>query len=124
VDSSVWIEYFNNGNPASKILSNLIDNNSLCVNDLILAELIPFIKHSGESNLVELLYSINRVEIHINWEKIIQYQILNLRKGINAVGISDLIIMHNVIENNLTLFAFDKHFSLMKEIHKYKLFEY
>jgi hypothetical protein len=37
VDSSVWIDYFNGNNPKSDILSDLIDSNAICINDLILA---------------------------------------------------------------------------------------
>ena len=39
VDSSVWIEYFK-GNELALPVNTLIDFNNLCVNDLILAELI------------------------------------------------------------------------------------
>lgn len=42
VDSSVWIDYFRGSNHI-KIhdFENLIDNNQICINDLILSELIP-----------------------------------------------------------------------------------
>jgi hypothetical protein len=41
VDSSVWIEYFRNGNNLNE-LDILIDENLVLINDLILSELIPF----------------------------------------------------------------------------------
>jgi hypothetical protein len=40
VASSVWIDYFSSGRN-SDALSGLIDNNRICINDIILAELIP-----------------------------------------------------------------------------------
>lgn len=43
VDTSVWIEYFRSGNNFEK-LDFLIDENLVVTNDLILAELIPFLK--------------------------------------------------------------------------------
>ncbi len=41
VDTSIWIEYFRNGNNFEK-LDCLIDENQVVTNDLILAELTPF----------------------------------------------------------------------------------
>ena len=43
VDTSIWVEYFRNGNNAAR-LDLLIDENLVVTNDLILAELIPFLK--------------------------------------------------------------------------------
>ena len=45
VDTSVWIEYFRTGNYSEKV-DFLIDENLLVINDLILAELIPFLRDS------------------------------------------------------------------------------
>jgi hypothetical protein len=39
IDSSVWIEYFRNGNNYEKV-DFLIDENLVVINDLILAEFI------------------------------------------------------------------------------------
>jgi hypothetical protein len=50
-------------------------------------------------------------------------QTLNLKKGINKVGISDLIIAQNAIENDLELYAFDKPFTLMSGLHELKMFK-
>ena len=40
VDSSVWIDYFRGGKN-SEILDQFIEENLICINDLILAEIIP-----------------------------------------------------------------------------------
>jgi len=122
VDSSVWIEYFK-GNESALLLNELIDSNSLCINDLILAELLPSINQKNEIDLKELLLAIEKIDVEIDWHQIIAMQTLNLKKGINKVGISDLIITQNAIENNLELYAFDKHFTLMSELHELKLFK-
>ena len=121
VDSSVWIEYFK-GNESVLLLNELIDSNNLCVNDLILAELLPSINHKKELDLKELLLTIERIDIAIDWHQIISMQTINLRNGINKVGISDLIIAQNAIENNIELYTMDKHFDLMSKIHELKLY--
>jgi len=121
VDSSVWIEYFK-GNESVLLLNELIDSNNLCINDLILAELLPSINNKKELDLKELLLTIERIDIAIDWHQIISMQTINLRNGINKVGISDLIIAQNAIENNIELYTMDKHFDLMSKIHELKLY--
>ena len=121
VDSSVWIEYFK-GNESVLTLNELIDNNSLCINNLILAELLPSINHKKENDLKELLLTIEKIDLILDWHQIIIMQTINLKNGINKIGISDLIIAQNAIENNIELYAIDKHFALMSEVHELKLF--
>lgn len=121
VDSSVWIEYFK-GNEAVLQLNNLIESNNISINDMILAELLPAIIQRKEKGLKELLMSVTKIKLDINWHQIIQMQIKNLRNGINKVGISDLIIAQNAIDNNLVLYSVDKHFPLMGKVHGIRLY--
>jgi predicted nucleic acid-binding protein len=121
VDSSVWIEYFK-GNNKTIALNNLLDVNTVCVNDLILSELLPSINHKKEKELKELLLTITKIPLTINWNRIILLQTQNLKNGLNKVGIADLIITQNVIDNNLELFSLDKHFEIMSTLHDFKLF--
>jgi len=120
IDSSVWIEYFR-GSEKALLLNDLIDRNLLCINDLILSELIPFLKQKKQHHLINILNSIHKINLEINWQKIIDYQTINLKNGINKVGIPDLIIIQNVLDNNLELFTFDNHFVLMQKYLKFKL---
>jgi hypothetical protein len=55
VDTSIWMQYFK-GIENVLPLNKLIDSNRLCLNDLILAELIPSINIRKENHLKELLY--------------------------------------------------------------------
>ena len=122
VDSSVWIEYFK-GTERAIILNELIDNNSLCINNLILAELLPAINQRKEVQLREMLMSVAKSELKINWNQIVYMQTQNLLQGINKVGIPDLLIVQNAIDNNLQLFSYDKHFRLMSKMFDLRLFE-
>ena len=122
VDSSVWISYFNGGSADASVLSELIDGNAICTNDLILTELLPFIRYSGEKKLAELLESVEKRELNVDWKRLRTYQEINLKKGINKVGIPDLIILQNVLDQDLILFSFDKHFSLMQKHHDFKMY--
>ena len=112
IDSSVWIEYFRNGNNYEEV-DFLIDENLVVTNDLILAELTPFLKTRKQHNLVDLLNNINRLPIDIKWDQIIDFQYLCLQNGLSGVGIPDLIIVQNAIQNLSQIYSLDKHFSIM-----------
>lgn len=123
VDSSIWIEYFRGGKNIDRDRFNsLIDNNQICVNDLILSELIPLLLHKKEFTVTELLKSIKNIPVNIAWDEIVNYQTVNLKNGLNNIGIPDLIIMQNALQNDLLLYSIDKHFQFMKKLHKCKLF--
>jgi len=119
VDSSVWIEYFR-GRKEVAALDELIDRNQICINNLILSELIPFLRIKKEIALIKILMTIKNIAIKIDWAEIIDFQEINLRKGLNNIGIPDLIIVQNVRDNNLLLYSLDKHFELMS---KYIVFD-
>jgi predicted nucleic acid-binding protein len=122
VDSSVWIDYFRNGkNVNIPYFEDIIDNNQICINDLILAELLPFLKVQKQNDLIDILLSIKNIPLAINWEQIINFQFKNVKNGINNIGIPDLIILQNVIDNSLTLYSLDKHFKLMNKLYKYEI---
>ena len=114
VDSSVWIDYFRGGGNSDK-LDFLIDENILVINDLILAELIPFLKIQNQHKLIGLLNFVERLDLNIDWEQIIDFQHKCLRKGINGIGIPDLIIAQNSLQNRCEIYSLDQHFKLMKK---------
>ncbi|ERF61399.1 PIN domain protein [Treponema socranskii subsp. socranskii VPI DR56BR1116 = ATCC 35536] len=123
VDTSVWINYFK-GREEVKRLDTFIETNSIVVNDLILAELLPFINQKKEYELRNLLLNIEKVVLHINWNEIIKMQTENLKNGINKVGVPDLVIAQNVIQHNLYLYSMDKHFKFMSKLFPIKLIEF
>lgn len=122
IDSSVWIEYFRGSDRCdNSFIEEIIDTNLVCTNDLILSELIPFLRMKKQKALIELLSYIRKIPLSINWNEIIEYQYVNLSHGINNVGVPDLIILQNVISNNLELMSIDRHFKLMQKNFKFKL---
>ena len=115
VDTSIWVDYLRSGNFAEK-LDYFIDENLIVTNDLILSELVPFLKIRNQKKLISLLRNIRRLDLFIDWNQIIDYQYKCLKNGINAVGIPDLIIAQNAIQNDCEIFTQDNHFSLMRNI--------
>lgn len=115
VDTSIWVEYFRSGDNSDK-LDFLIDENLIVTNDLILAELIPFLKIRNRRKLINLLLNINRFDLSVNWNQIIEYQYKCLINGLNGIGIPDLIIAQNAKQNHCEIYSLDNHFRLMKDI--------
>lgn len=88
VDTSAWIEYFK-GNEKYSFLKDLIYANTICTNDIILTELLPSMVHRKEKALSELMNTIKKYVLLIDWQKIRSMQVLNLKHGNNHIGISD-----------------------------------
>ena len=114
VDTSIWVEYFRNGNNLKR-LDLLIDENLVVTNELILAELIPFLKIRKQRKIIELLNSVDKLQLNIKWDELIDYQVKCLKNGINGVGIPDLIIAQNAKQNDCEIYSSDNHFKLLKK---------
>ncbi len=121
VDTSVWVEYFRNGNNCEP-LEVLIDENLVATNDLVLAEIIPYLKIRKQRTIIKLLSSINNLGMAINWDQIMDFQYECLKKGINGIGIPDLIIAQNAKQNNCPIYSLDKHFIVLKNVVNIELF--
>jgi predicted nucleic acid-binding protein len=120
VDTSVWIEYFRNKDSLER-LDFIIDENLVVTNNLILAELIPFLRFRKQKKIIELLQNINKLQLTINWDEIIDFQVKCLKKGINGVGIPDLIFAQNAKQNDCEIYSTDNHFILLKNIISIKI---
>jgi predicted nucleic acid-binding protein len=113
VDTSVWIDYFR-GDGNADSLDFYIDENLVAVNDLILAELVPFLRLKNQQRLIRLLNAVHRLTLSIRWEEIMAYQYRCLKKGINGFGIPDFIIAQNAVQHRVAIYSLDNHFELMK----------
>ena len=114
VDSSIWIDYLRRAHHCQNV-DRLIDDNALVINDLILTELIPALLLKRQHRLIKLLQAIRRLPLRIDWDDLTKMQAKCLGKGINKVGIPDLIIAQNSIQNKAPLYTQDKHFQLLSQ---------
>jgi len=121
VDTSIWIDYFKGGQSSSD-LDVLIDENLVVTNDLILAELVPYLRIKKQLTVIKLLREISRIPLLINWDEIIEFQVMCLNIGANGIGIPDLIIAQNAKANNCNIYSLDKHFRLLKKLIKVNLY--
>ncbi len=114
VDTSTWIDYFKSG-IKSNDLDTLIDENLIATNDIILTELVPFLRIKKQNKVIQLLNDVVKLPLQIDWKEIIQFQVRCLQSGINGIGIPDLIIAQNSKQNNSTIYSLDKHFILLQK---------
>lgn len=121
-DTSIWIDYFHNGKTADTV-ELLMAQGELCVNNVILAELMPSILHRGETELEYLMMTLPKLSLWTDWSDIIRMQTENLKHGINKVGLPDLLIAQNAVQNRVKLFSIDKHFLLMSGHLGFELFD-
>jgi predicted nucleic acid-binding protein len=119
-DSSVWIDYWKGGKN-SVDLDYLIDENLIVINDIILAELTPVLHIQNHQKTIKILNAFEKIELDIDWNEIIKIQTKCLKNGFNGIGIPDLIIAQNCIQNKVRLWSFDKHFVQVSEIVKLNL---
>jgi predicted nucleic acid-binding protein len=122
IDSSVWIDYFRDGKKSEQ-LDFLIDENLIAVNDLILTELVPFLKVRNQMEIIKLLYSVKKFELSIDWDEISEFQYTCLKNGAYGIGIPDLIIVQNAKQNRGVIYSLDTHFQLMQGILDLQLLE-
>jgi predicted nucleic acid-binding protein len=115
VDTSVWVNYFRSGTHSAK-LDFLIDENLIVINDLILAELVPFLEIRNQRKLLGLLRHIKKLPFKIDWDQLIEFQVKCLRQGVNGIGIPDLIIAQNARQNRCQIYSLDHHFQLLRDI--------
>ncbi len=121
VDTSIWIDYFRGGENSND-LEFLIDENLIVTNEIILAELTPYLKVKKQTAVIKLLNEVTQTPLDIHWEEIIQLQVKCLKSGANGVGIPDLIIAQNARQNNCKIYSLDKHFKLLNKVLKIKLY--
>lgn len=112
VDTSVWIDYFR-GRKSVDFFDGLLDQGLVCTNEIILLELLPFLRKKDQHDLADLLLDLPCLDLGVDWDELREIQVQNLSDGTNSVGIPDLMIFQNAMDYGVRLYSFDKHFSLM-----------
>ncbi len=122
VDSSVWIDFFKIGEKSETLVS-LLNLDLVYTNEIVMIELLPVLRLQKNTEIIESLSTLYKSEMNIFWDGLQQLQLINLKNGINKVGIPDLIIVQHCIYYSLELWTFDKHFELMAKHINLKIFK-
>ena len=119
VDTSVWVSFFR-GRPEDKVASDALDyllsGDEALVNDIILTELIPFLRVRGEVERAECLLALQSPSLDTDWDELRTLQETCIRSGINKVGVPDLMVAQQAMRLGVPLFSIDKHFALIAQI--------
>ena len=88
-----------------------------------LRELVPFLEIRNQRKLLRLLRHIIKLPLNIDWVQLIEFQIKCLRKGVNGIGIPDLMVAQNAKQNLCEIYSLDHHFQLIKDIVGFELLD-
>ena len=117
IDTSAWIEYFRDGEPvvAAKVESCL-DQEQVCVGDLIYCEIMQGIRSGRQRRRVSLLLvslpRFDMVGFHIAERASANYRLLRSR-GVSVRKTIDVLIATFCAENGHQLVHCDRDFDLM-----------
>jgi len=121
VDSSAIVEFLK-GNSNCLFMQNLSNEQLLCVNDVVLAELLPAMIAKEKYLQADFIRKLPQLTMNTNWEEIINYQTILMKNGYFKIGISDLLIAQNCIQNDISIISCDKHFSTIAKYFPLKLY--
>ena len=116
VDTSVWISFFKGRKDEAKVceaLDYLLAGDEVVVNDVILSELLPPIVVRKERRVEACLKIVRKIDLMTDWNDIRRMQVVCIANGINKVGIPDLMIAQQSIQNGHPVFSLDGHFRQM-----------
>jgi len=122
VDTSVLIDFLKGTEKAAKEVTKLFQTNRVVLTGIIIAELMQGIRKAGEEErIADLLTGVNILEISTPlWIEVGRLSSSLSRKGIN-LPLTDTAIAELALENNLTLYTFDKHFTQVPNLKLYPL---
>jgi predicted nucleic acid-binding protein len=118
VDTSAWIEFFRKSNSSyGAVVDGLLRENLACTTGLIKAEILPGTRSKKEYNLLRdylaaLPYLADPKDM---WDRVIEGQRKLKQKGINGVGIPDLLVAVTAMAHGVAVFSKDRHFKQMEK---------
>ena len=123
VDTSAWVHHLRYTNP---IVDNLITKQLAATTDVILLELVPFLKLQVSQKHISYFKEIDRISTIFfskQWDLLIQYQEELIHQGVNGIGIPDLIIMVVAKINKTPIFSLDKQFEKASKILDFQIYQ-
>lgn len=127
VDTSAWIDFFREqSSPCGELVDILLAEGSVCTCKLVLAEIIPAARTRREyERLHDFLHALPILGDPPDlWERVMESGFLLRRKGVNGIGIPDLLIAALALHHHLPVLSKDRHFLAMREHLGLTLFDY
>ena len=126
VDTSAWIEFFRSGGgEVALVVDRLLDLDRVAVTGVVRAELQQGTRSRREfDKLKSLLGALESLDLDGEplWTAVGETGYALRRRGINGVGIPDLIIAAVAIDHGAPVLTFDEHFAKIAEVAPLTLF--
>lgn len=118
VDTSAWIDFFRDAaSPCGLVVDCLLGEDLVCICNLVIVELVAATRTRKEYE--ELLDSLRALPMLVDppdmWGRVMEAGFLLRRRGVNGVGIPDLIIAAVSQFHDIPIFSKDRHFAAMRE---------
>jgi hypothetical protein len=120
VDTSVWIDFFKGTETLYRaVLHGLIQEDEVCLADIILAEILQGIKSdkdfkTAKNHLLEFpIYSLKDVDSYVQAAQI--YRTCR-KEGLTIRKLVDCLITQVAVENDLVLFHNDRDFDVISQV--------
>jgi len=127
IDTSVWIEYFQDNPPYAEIVESLILKKQVCTCEIIIMEILQGIKSDKEFEIAKSFLTNLPILKLSNTDSYIE--VANIYRKCRKAGITirksiDCIIAQICLENNVSLFHNDKDFDQIQKCYDLKFFNF
>ncbi len=121
IDTSVWIDFFRKKEPCYDLVSQLLDEQTICTTGLIMAELIQGAKTHKEVDIIKdfvstFEYLQDTPHIWLNAAEAAH----KLRRTGTTVSLSDCLIAALALHYDAELLSLDSHFTSIQTIVPFK----
>lgn len=117
-DTSAWIEFFRQtDSPYAAIIDGLLEENRICTCHLVMAELLPTVRSQKQFEEIRAYFQALPLlaDPEDLWSQVIDAAYFLRRRGVNGVGIPDLIVATVARSHRVPVLSKDRHFAAMRD---------
>mgnify|MGYP001582352078 CR=1 FL=1 len=119
LDSSVWIEIERKNPYVLGVVTPLLDQNKICLIDVIIAEVLRGVKSSKDYTQLELAF-LQFTVLSATWIETARLAFLVRQRGY-TLPLIDIYIAHCVIHHKKKLITLDRDFQFIQKINNFQL---
>jgi len=119
-DTTAWIEFFRGKSKVADRLEMLLIENAVCTCGVVMFEVLQGIKSEGEKNkILSILATLPYFEMTKKlWQSAAELSLSLKKNGVN-LPLSDIFIAAIAVENDLSIYTLDNHFTLIPNLKLY-----
>lgn len=119
-DTTAWIEFFRGKSKVADRFEMLLIENAVCTCGVVMFEVLQGIKSEGEKNkILSILAPLPYFEMMKKlWQSAAELSLSLKKNGVN-LPLSDILIAAIAVENDLSIYTLDNHFTLIPNLKLY-----